>query len=205
MGFPVCPDPGPHQRGGGPGLTSLPTNAVAPLQDRCWLHAAAWPWGAALWPQSWGGGEMMFMTWALLCAACPGQVLAGLSPRAGGQRLALGVCPSSPACTFEGVGEAPSRLVLYPECHVSLQIPRVDGEYDLKMPRDMAYVFSGAYIPLSCKIIEQVSPPAAGEHRACPPKPGFLPGGPAGVSPPRAGSLSAGWSAGLSVAWPHGG
>ncbi|NWS71166.1 VP33B protein, partial [Crotophaga sulcirostris] len=35
-------------------------------------------------------------------------------------------------------------------------IPRVDGEYDLKMPRDMAYVFSGAYMPLSCKIIEQV-------------------------------------------------
>ncbi|XP_064932995.1 vacuolar protein sorting-associated protein 33B isoform X2 [Columba livia] len=35
-------------------------------------------------------------------------------------------------------------------------IPRVDGEYDLKIPRDMAYVFSGAYIPLSCKIIEQV-------------------------------------------------
>ncbi|KAJ6662827.1 hypothetical protein lerEdw1_011031 [Lerista edwardsae] len=35
-------------------------------------------------------------------------------------------------------------------------IPRVDGEYDLKVPRDMAYVFSGAYVPLSCKIIEQV-------------------------------------------------
>ncbi|KYO20884.1 vacuolar protein sorting-associated protein 33B [Alligator mississippiensis] len=35
-------------------------------------------------------------------------------------------------------------------------IPRVDGEYNLKMPRDMAYVFSGAYVPLSCKIIEQV-------------------------------------------------
>ncbi|NWU69877.1 VP33B protein, partial [Pterocles burchelli] len=35
-------------------------------------------------------------------------------------------------------------------------IPRGDGEYDLKMPRDMAYVFSGAYVPLSCKIIEQV-------------------------------------------------
>ncbi|NXG87763.1 VP33B protein, partial [Stercorarius parasiticus] len=35
-------------------------------------------------------------------------------------------------------------------------IPRVDGEYDLKMPRDMAYVFSGAYVTLSCKIIEQV-------------------------------------------------
>ncbi|XP_061451697.1 vacuolar protein sorting-associated protein 33B [Rhineura floridana] len=35
-------------------------------------------------------------------------------------------------------------------------IPRVDGEYDLKVPRDMAYIFSGAYIPLSCKIIEQV-------------------------------------------------
>ncbi|XP_056428000.1 vacuolar protein sorting-associated protein 33B [Hyla sarda] len=35
-------------------------------------------------------------------------------------------------------------------------IPRVDGEYDLKIPKDMAYVFSGAYTPLSCKIIEQV-------------------------------------------------
>ncbi|KAM9313049.1 vacuolar protein sorting-associated protein 33B [Gastrophryne carolinensis] len=35
-------------------------------------------------------------------------------------------------------------------------IPHVDGEYDLKFPKDMAYVFSGAYIPLSCKIIEQV-------------------------------------------------
>uniref|UniRef100_A0A8C8RQA0 Vacuolar protein sorting-associated protein 33B n=1 Tax=Pelusios castaneus TaxID=367368 RepID=A0A8C8RQA0_9SAUR len=35
-------------------------------------------------------------------------------------------------------------------------IPRVDGEYNLKMPRDMAYVFSGAYMPLSCKIMEQV-------------------------------------------------
>ncbi|XP_067327466.1 vacuolar protein sorting-associated protein 33B [Anolis sagrei] len=35
-------------------------------------------------------------------------------------------------------------------------IPRVDGEYDLKAPRDMAYVFSGAYVPLSCKIVEQV-------------------------------------------------
>uniref|UniRef100_A0A2K5L8S1 VPS33B late endosome and lysosome associated n=1 Tax=Cercocebus atys TaxID=9531 RepID=A0A2K5L8S1_CERAT len=35
-------------------------------------------------------------------------------------------------------------------------IPRVDGEYDLKVPRDMAYVFSGAYVPLSCRIIEQV-------------------------------------------------
>lgn len=35
-------------------------------------------------------------------------------------------------------------------------IPRVDGEYNLKMPPDMAYVFSGAYTPLSCKIVEQV-------------------------------------------------
>ncbi|ETE58071.1 Vacuolar protein sorting-associated protein 33B, partial [Ophiophagus hannah] len=35
-------------------------------------------------------------------------------------------------------------------------IPRGNGEYDLKVPRDMAYVFSGAYVPLSCKIMEQV-------------------------------------------------
>ncbi|XP_070809952.1 vacuolar protein sorting-associated protein 33B isoform X4 [Pituophis catenifer annectens] len=35
-------------------------------------------------------------------------------------------------------------------------IPRGNGDYDLKVPRDMAYVFSGAYVPLSCKIMEQV-------------------------------------------------
>lgn len=35
-------------------------------------------------------------------------------------------------------------------------IPRVDGEYDLKTPKNMAYVYSGAYIPLSCKLLEQV-------------------------------------------------
>ncbi|XP_029000592.1 vacuolar protein sorting-associated protein 33B [Betta splendens] len=29
-------------------------------------------------------------------------------------------------------------------------------EYDLRIPRDMAYIFSGAYVPLSCKLIEQV-------------------------------------------------
>lgn len=68
-------------------------------------------------------------------------------------------------------GEAPGSLVLYLWCHLSLQIPRLDGEYDLKMPRDMAYVFGGAYVPLSCKIIEQVSSSAAGENRAHPLKP----------------------------------
>ncbi|XP_070618886.1 LOW QUALITY PROTEIN: vacuolar protein sorting-associated protein 33B [Erythrolamprus reginae] len=35
-------------------------------------------------------------------------------------------------------------------------IPRGSGDYDLKVPLDMAYVFSGAYVPLSCKIMEQV-------------------------------------------------
>uniref|UniRef100_A0A2H6NKQ1 Vacuolar protein sorting-associated protein 33B n=1 Tax=Micrurus carvalhoi TaxID=3147026 RepID=A0A2H6NKQ1_9SAUR len=37
-----------------------------------------------------------------------------------------------------------------------MQIPHGNGEYDLKVSRDMAYVFSGAYVPLSCKIMEQV-------------------------------------------------
>lgn len=49
----------------------------------------------------------------------------------------------------------------------ALQIPRVDGEYDLKVPRDMAYVFSGAYVPLSCRVIEQVRA-SAPRSRACP-------------------------------------
>uniref|UniRef100_A0A8C9WJ91 VPS33B late endosome and lysosome associated n=1 Tax=Scleropages formosus TaxID=113540 RepID=A0A8C9WJ91_SCLFO len=35
-------------------------------------------------------------------------------------------------------------------------VPKTGEEYDLRVPRDMAYVFSGAYIPLSCKLIEQV-------------------------------------------------
>lgn len=29
-------------------------------------------------------------------------------------------------------------------------------DYDLRVPKDMAYVFSGAYVPLSCRLIEQV-------------------------------------------------
>ncbi|XP_048886565.1 vacuolar protein sorting-associated protein 33B [Brienomyrus brachyistius] len=35
-------------------------------------------------------------------------------------------------------------------------VPKPMEEYDLRTPRDMAYIFSGAYIPLSCKLIEQV-------------------------------------------------
>ncbi|XP_033499352.1 vacuolar protein sorting-associated protein 33B [Epinephelus lanceolatus] len=35
-------------------------------------------------------------------------------------------------------------------------VPKSDAEYDLRVPRDMAYIFSGAYVPLSCKLIEQV-------------------------------------------------
>ncbi|XP_068617048.1 vacuolar protein sorting-associated protein 33B [Brachionichthys hirsutus] len=35
-------------------------------------------------------------------------------------------------------------------------VPKSDGEYDLRVPPDMAYIFSGAYVPLSCRLIEQV-------------------------------------------------
>ncbi|KAM6981300.1 vacuolar protein sorting-associated protein 33B [Aplochiton taeniatus] len=35
-------------------------------------------------------------------------------------------------------------------------VPKSDEEYDLRVPRDMAYIFSGAYVPLSCKLVEQV-------------------------------------------------
>lgn len=40
-------------------------------------------------------------------------------------------------------------------------MPKSDEEYDLRVPKDMAYIFSGAYVPLSCRLIEQVSPAAA--------------------------------------------
>uniref|UniRef100_A0A3B4Z3M1 VPS33B late endosome and lysosome associated n=1 Tax=Stegastes partitus TaxID=144197 RepID=A0A3B4Z3M1_9TELE len=36
-------------------------------------------------------------------------------------------------------------------------VPKSDEEYDLRVPRDMAYIFSGAYVPLSCKLIEQTA------------------------------------------------
>ncbi|KAF3833041.1 hypothetical protein F7725_026706 [Dissostichus mawsoni] len=32
-------------------------------------------------------------------------------------------------------------------------VPKSDEEYDLRVPRDMAYIFSGAYVPLSCKLV----------------------------------------------------
>ncbi|KAM8894487.1 vacuolar protein sorting-associated protein 33B isoform 2-T2 [Spinachia spinachia] len=35
-------------------------------------------------------------------------------------------------------------------------VPKSDEEYDLRVPRDMAYIFSGAYVPLSCRLVEQV-------------------------------------------------
>ncbi|NXW07855.1 VP33B protein, partial [Fregetta grallaria] len=84
-----------------------------------------------------------------------------LTEQSAGETLTAVESKVSKLVTDRAAGESqPSlprdRLVLYPKYHMSLQIPRVDGEYDLKMPRDMAYVFSGAYVPLSCKIIEQV-------------------------------------------------
>uniref|UniRef100_A0A8C2E6L4 VPS33B late endosome and lysosome associated n=1 Tax=Cyprinus carpio TaxID=7962 RepID=A0A8C2E6L4_CYPCA len=40
--------------------------------------------------------------------------------------------------------------------YIYYNIPKSGEEYDLRVPRDMAYVFSGAYIPLRCKLIGQV-------------------------------------------------
>ncbi len=37
------------------------------------------------------------------------------------------------------------------------QIPKSADDINLKNPSDMSYVFSGAYTPLSCKLIQQVS------------------------------------------------
>ena len=39
---------------------------------------------------------------------------------------------------------------------IASKVPKSDEEYNLSVPRDMAYTFSGAYVPLSCKLIEQV-------------------------------------------------
>ena len=37
-----------------------------------------------------------------------------------------------------------------------LQIPKSPDDVNLRNPDDMSYVFSGAYTPLLCRIIEQV-------------------------------------------------
>lgn len=44
----------------------------------------------------------------------------------------------------------------------SVKVPKSDEEYDLRVPRDMAYIFSGAYVPLSCKLVEQVGNTSSG-------------------------------------------
>ena len=43
------------------------------------------------------------------------------------------------------------RIVLF------RQVPKDVNAVDLKNPQEMSYVFSGAYTPISCKLIEQVS------------------------------------------------
>lgn len=35
-------------------------------------------------------------------------------------------------------------------------MPKDVEKVDLKKPQEMAYVFSGAYTPISCRIVEQV-------------------------------------------------
>ena len=37
------------------------------------------------------------------------------------------------------------------------QVPKDVEKVDLKKPQEMAYVFSGAYTPISCRIVEQVN------------------------------------------------
>ena len=37
------------------------------------------------------------------------------------------------------------------------QVPKSAETINLKTPNDMAYVFSGAYTPMLCRLIEQVS------------------------------------------------
>lgn len=39
-------------------------------------------------------------------------------------------------------------------------MPKDVEKVDLKKPQEMAYVFSGAYTPISCRLVEQVSAPS---------------------------------------------
>uniref|UniRef100_A0A8V5HC14 VP33B protein n=1 Tax=Melopsittacus undulatus TaxID=13146 RepID=A0A8V5HC14_MELUD len=79
-----------------------------------------------------------------------------LTEQVAGETLTAVESRVSKLVTDRAAGETQAGSVLCPKHCTPVQIPRLDGEYDLKLPRDMAYVFSGAYVPLSCKIIEQV-------------------------------------------------
>lgn len=35
-------------------------------------------------------------------------------------------------------------------------VPKQSDDFDLKNPSDLSYVFSGAYSPIPCKLVEQV-------------------------------------------------
>ena len=40
---------------------------------------------------------------------------------------------------------------------IYLKVPKDVDKIDLKNPQEMAYVFSGAYTPISCRLVEQVN------------------------------------------------
>ena len=40
---------------------------------------------------------------------------------------------------------------------INLKVPKDVDKIDLKNPQEMAYVFSGAYTPISCRLVEQVN------------------------------------------------
>uniref|UniRef100_A0A4W3IGX9 VPS33B late endosome and lysosome associated n=1 Tax=Callorhinchus milii TaxID=7868 RepID=A0A4W3IGX9_CALMI len=60
-----------------------------------------------------------------------------------------------PGETLTAVESTMGKLVTDKTCFNGC-IPRIEEEYDLRVPRDMAYIFGGAYIPMGCRIIEQV-------------------------------------------------
>ena len=48
-------------------------------------------------------------------------------------------------------------LLFFIKLLLFFQIPKTSGEIDLRNPTDMAYVFSGTYTPLSCRLVQLVS------------------------------------------------
>ena len=49
--------------------------------------------------------------------------------------------------------------VIFILCGLKLifQVPKSSDDVNLKNPNDMSYVFSGAYTPMLCKLVDQVS------------------------------------------------
>uniref|UniRef100_A0AAQ5XK80 VPS33B late endosome and lysosome associated n=1 Tax=Amphiprion ocellaris TaxID=80972 RepID=A0AAQ5XK80_AMPOC len=107
------------------------------------------------WPQSYGVDHLLTFSnlrqLGLLVEQQPGETLTVMESRVG--KLVNDKTAGKLTDAFSSLAKKSNFRALSRKLNL---VPKSDEEYDLRVPRDMAYIFSGAYVPLSCKLIEQV-------------------------------------------------